>query len=334
MVTIKEVAQRAGVSITTVSRVLNNPGYSISPATKERVLQAVAELDYRPNALARGLLKKGISAIGLVVPDISNPYYPEVVRGVEDVASRLGYTVILCNTDRDIDKVRRYVRVLLEKRVDGIIFAGGGIEGSDDDFLRPDLKVVLIGRHGLDLPSVQVNNVKAAFQATEHLIELGHRRIAAITGPEASTTSLDRLMGYKKALKEYNLPVDGSLIQKGNFRPEAGYQATKNLLSIEERPTAIVTANDQMALGAIRAIREAGLQVPGDISVAGFDDVCVASYFDPPLTTVSVPMYSMGVRSMEMLARLIANEKEKRRVVLETKLVIRQSTGPRYRREG
>lgn len=328
-VTIEDVAARAGVSISTVSRVLNDTGYPMRPETRQRVLEAIEELDFHPSPLARGLLGKPTQTIGLIIPDISNPYYPLLSRGVEDVASDHGYTVIFCNTDRSIAKVRRYVEVLREKQADGFIFAGGGLETAGEPFPAEDLgqKVVLVGRHRWPFPSVQVDNVRAAYEATAHLVQLGHRRIAFIGGPANLTSARDRLRGYHQAVLELGAAADDTLIREGDFRSQSGYESALSLLGTPDPPTAIFAANDRMAIAAMAAAFDAGRRVPQDLAVVGFDDTPIASYVRPSLTTVALPSYEMGASAARLLLKLLSGGATEEIVWLPTRLVVRQSSG-------
>lgn len=327
---ITDVARRAGVSISTVSRVLNNSDYPVKQETRERVLAAIEELKFRPNDLARGLLLKKSRTIGLVVPDISNPYYPELSLGIEATASEHGYSVIFCNTSRSVEKLSQYVDVLLQKRADGIILAGGGTQSVQvsqvlSDF---DVCVALVGRHNLPFPSVQVDNFGAAREAMAHLLEMGHRDISFLSGPASLTSVQDRLAGYRAALEEQGIHPDDRLYHEGDFGAESGYEGAKALLQGALRPTAIFAANDRMAVGALAAAADIGLRVPEDVSVIGFDDTVLASQIRPALTTVAVPAYEMGATVMRLLLKLLAGEECPPTSMLPTRLVIRQSSGP------
>jgi len=329
MVTIKDVAKRANVSITTVSRVINETEHSVSPETRERVLQAIRELGFYPNALARGLHRNETKTIGLVIPDISNPYYPSIVRGVEDEAQAQGYTIILANAYRSREKTVKYLNVFREKRVDGIIFTGGGIvrDASEDKFFEQSkIAAVVIGKsYNVKLPSVQVNNVQAAREACEYLIQKGHNKIATITGPDNSTTAVDRLEGYCQALKHNGIEIREDLIIHGNFEFDSGYKAIDILLEKEKDVTAIFAHNDMMAIGAMKALTEKGLRIPEDIAIIGFDNIPLSLYVTPVLSTVTVPVYEMGRTSMKILADLLANVEVPRITTLPTKLTLRQS---------
>jgi LacI family transcriptional regulator len=302
-VTISDVAAEAGVSVATVSRVVNDSGYPVRPATRARVLAAIEKLDFRPNELARGLLLKSTRTVGLAIPDIANPYYPLISRGVEDVASAHGYTVVLGNTDRDAAKSERYIDTLLQKQVDGLILAGGGTDftRAAERFARRGTRVVFIGRPGPRWPSVRVPNTEAAVRAVEHLADLGHRRIGFIGGGPGLTSAQDRLEGYRRAVRERGLDDDEALRAAGDFAEASGYRATTDLLALSPPPTAIFAANDRMAIGALAAAHDAGRRVPAELSLVGFDDIPMASYMRPALTTVALPHYEMGASAMRLL---------------------------------
>jgi LacI family transcriptional regulator len=267
--------------------------------------------------------------IALVVPDITNPYYPLLSRGVEDVASEHGYTVIFCNTDRSVSKVRHYIEVLKEKQTDGFIFAGGGLEEHGEPVLGGEDagRVVLIGRHSWTFPSVQVDNSRAAYEATAHLAGLGHRRIAFIAGPLSFTSSLDRLAGYREAMDDLAGGADERLIREGDFRSESGHALAASLLRQGRPPTAIFAANDRMAIAAMAAAFDLGLRIPEDLAVVGFDDTPAAQYVRPALTTVALPSYEIGASAADLLLRLLAGEAVEQTTCLPTRLVIRQSSG-------
>jgi DNA-binding LacI/PurR family transcriptional regulator len=328
LATIWDVAKRAGVSIASVSRVINQSPHKVSEKARIRILDAVKELDYRPNALAQGLIMKRSMTIGTIIPDISNPYYAEIVRGIQDVAEGLGYAVVLQNTDRTKKRIIKCIQVLREKRADGIIFSGGIIHAYEALSSLKELtgRVVVIGRHEVDFPAVRVDNMGGATQAVQHLLDLGHERIGFFSGPKMSTSSIDRLKGYKNALAQNGRLFDAGLVKQGNLTPESGFQAAKEVLGRRERPTAILASNDLMAFGAIRAARSMGLRVPQDLSVVGFDNIPLSSYFEPPLTTVEIPMYSVGAASMQMLADLMSGREFSRIRLFTTRLLVRESS--------
>ena len=328
MPTITDVALKANVSITTVSRVVNNSSHKVHPATRERVRQVVRELDFRPNALARGLPTKKTLTIGIIIPDISNPYYSEIVRGIQNTADKAGYSVTLLNTDGRQEGIIRSIYLLREKSADGVIFTGGIIAGYETLSILRELKerVVVIGRHQVDFPAVMVDNMGGASQAVQHLVGLGHTKIAFIGGSEGSTTTEDRLTGYRNALAQNGFLYDEKQVKRGSWNPRSGYLMAKMLLRTKDRPTAVVCANDPMAFGAIKAAKEAGLAVPDDLAVVGFDNIPLSSYFDPPLTTVEIPIQEIGAASMKMLIGLLSGRTFDKLKVFKTKLLVRGST--------
>jgi LacI family transcriptional regulator len=327
MSTILDVARKAKISIATVSRVVNNSPHKVNAHTRKKVLEAIRSLDYRPNALAKGLLMKKTMTVGIIIPDISNPYYAEIVRGIQDAADRYGYAILLLNTDRNQDRILKHIYFLREKSADGIIFSGGIIHGEKILSALKELKerVVVIGRHNVDFVSVMIDNTGGALKATQHLIDLHRRRIGFIGGPEKSISARERLAGYKSALTQEGYPVDPNLIRKGDFAPRSGYRFAKELIETE-RPDALFAANDQMALGAVRAAKESGLTVPRDLSVVGFDNIPFSSYSDPSLTTVDIPKVHIGAAAMEMLVNLISGKNGEKSRRFGTQLLVRDST--------
>jgi len=326
--TIVDVAGRARVSPATVSRVLTGSSHAVHAETRRRVLAATRALGYLPNMAARSLLTRQTSAIGILVPDVSNPYYAVILRGIEDTASRTGHAIILCNTDRRHDKQQTYLRTLLERRVDGLIVAGG-------TFRREDLApfswrlppIVVIGRHNVPLPSVRVDNVEAAAAATRHLIALGHRRIACLAGPRNSLTAADRLRGYRKAIREAGLAPRADYVAEAEFTLDGGRVGAGRLFELDLPPTAVVASSDQMAIGIIRALHEMGRAVPQDISIVGFDDSPLAAHAVPALTSVAIPMYEMGCRATVLLLCLLRGEPGAG-IVLPVELRVRETTAP------
>jgi LacI family transcriptional regulator len=330
MVTIKDVAKRANVSIATVSRVLNNSDHPVNSETKQRILNAIEELGFYANAAARSLQLNKTGTIGLIVPDIANPYYPGIVRGVEDVAHDLGYTVILGNADRSRERTQQYLKVLREKRVDGIIFTGGGIvedANQGDFFEKGKIANVVIGRHQVNQPSVRVDNVLAAREACEHLVKRGHRHIATISGPNSSTTACDRLEGYRICLESHKLAIMDERIIQGNFELESGYNALTQMPKVGPGGiTAVFVQNDLMAIGLINALRDKGIRVPEDVAVISFDDISLASIMTPKLTTISVPVYELGKVAMKILSEILEGLDVPLVTTLETKLMVRESS--------
>jgi LacI family transcriptional regulator len=328
---MRDVAERAGVSVTTVSHVINETR-PVSDELRERVLVAINELGYQPNILARSLRRGKTHTIGMIVPDSANPFFAEVARGIEDTSFKHGYNLVLCNSDGDLSKETIYIDVLTEKRVDGILFVAAGTSTEHIRSLRErGMPLVVVDRElpGVAVDSVLTDNARGGWLATSHLIELGHRRIGCITGPSDVTPSADRITGYRQALREAGIPLDAALIVKGDFQFESGYRAAHQLLAMDDPPTAFFACNDLMAVGAISAALERGYRVPIDLSVVGFDDVPLASFNNPPLTTIAQPKYEMGVLAATMLLeRLGDGDMAPRRQLLDTSLLIRQSTAP------
>ena len=329
MVTIREVAESAGVSYATVSHVINNTRL-VSHETRERVLAAMDQLNYRPNALARSLRQGKTNTIGLVLPDSANPFFAEISRGIEDEAFKKGYSVFLCNTELDTQRELFYVDVLSKKQVDGIIFVAAGDQADSLDLLlRRNMPVVMIDR---DLPNVEVDAVLTdhqlgGFLATRHLLELGHQRIACIAGPSSITPSAERITGYRKALEEAGIPYDENLIIRGDYHAQSGMDITHSILKMNPRPTAIFALNDLMALGALRAAAEANCSVPGDLAVVGYDDLEIARFTNPPLTTISQPKKEIGAQAIHLLVDRISHKsRPPKRLVLPPELVVRRST--------
>jgi LacI family transcriptional regulator len=293
----------------------------------------MAELNYRPNALARSLRRGKSNTIGLVLPDSANPFFAEISRGIEDEAFNKGYSVFLCNTELDTQRELFYVDVLSKKQVDGIIFVAAGDQTDSLDFLvREEMPVVMIDRN---VPNVHVDAVLpdhqlGGFLATRHLLELGHTRIACIAGPSSITPSAERITGYRNALEQANIPYDEKLVLRGDYHARSGMEITHSLLKMEDRPTAIFALNDLMALGALRAAAEAGCSVPNDLAVVGYDDLELSQFTNPPLTTIAQPKKEIGIQAVSLLVERISQKsRPPSRVVLLPELIVRRSTQPR-----
>ncbi len=328
MANIREVAEKAGVSVTTVSHVVNQTRF-VAPETENRVRQAMQDLNFRPNILARSLRRGETKTIGLILPDSANPFFAESARVLEEAAFLRSYSLILCNTNGDLEKERRYTDVLLNKQVDGIIFmASGDDKKSLLELVDRQFPVVVVDRilDDLDVDAVVSDNLLSGSLATQYLIDNGHRRIGIICGPSNVNPSAQRVTGYRKSLSEAGIPHDPNLEMIGDFHPSSGYSATKQLLQ-SSRPTAIFACNDLMAIGALRAIREAGFSVPGDISLIGHDDIEIASYIQPNLTTIAQPIEQLAETAIQyLLERIEQPTLPPRRSVLPNHLVERQST--------
>ena len=326
---MRDVAERAGVSVTSVSHVINETR-PVSYELRERVLAAMEELGYQPNRLARSLRSGKTQTIGTIVPDNADPFFAEVARGIEDTAFENGYSLILCNSDANLGKEAFYTDVLVEKQVDGILFLAAGLSTERIlDLQQRGMPVVVVDRElpGANVDLVVTDNAGGGWSATSHLIDLGHRRIGYITAPSDLTLSEYRSTGYRKALEEAGIAENGKLVVRGNFDFKSGYRAARQLLANDKQPTAIFASNDIMAIGAICAAVESGLQVPQDLSVVGYDDIPLASYSNPPLTTIAQPNYDMGVRAASLLLeRLHDPGRPSQRIVLDVELRIRRST--------
>ncbi|MDQ7850245.1 MAG: LacI family DNA-binding transcriptional regulator [Armatimonadota bacterium] len=338
--TIRDVALHAGVSVATVSRVINDSPHKVHPVTRRRVLRAVAHLGYYPNAVAQGLRRGTTRTIALIVPDISNPFFPAVARGVEDVARRHGYALVLGNTDGDAARERAYLEILRKRWVDGVLFASASGDARPLRMLRAGgVPAVLIAREATDgeIDTVLVDSFAGMRLATAHLLRLGHRRIAYIGGPRGLPVARERLRGYRQALRDQGICPDPRLVVAGDFRVEGGRTAVRRLLARRSTFTALAAANDLMAIGAMEALRAAGRRIPDDVAVVGFDDIPFAAFVDPPLTTVAQPTYRLGALAMERLLALMRGEAgAPRRMVLKPQLVVRRSCGgpPSPRRVG
>ena len=327
MATIKDVAARAGISYTTVSHVVNGTR-PVSDPVRSKVEAAIAELGYVPSGVARSLRARATGTIGLLVPNASNPYFAELARGIEDHAERNGYSVILCNSDDDIDKQLRYLRVLLERRIDGLIVATVASDAAFAEALA-NLRVplVLVDRSldGVSADQLRVDHEQGAYLATRHLLELGHRRIACIGGPASTQVAQLRAAGYRRALDEAG--IEARAVVNCPFTSPAGHAAAQALLAGEQRPTAIFAGNDMIALGVLRAAAERQLQVPQQLSVVGFDDIEVSRYLHPALTTVGQCIGALGEQvAARLLERIRTPGLAVAQRLIEPILVLRESS--------
>ncbi len=336
MPTIRDVARLAGVAPITVSRVINNSGY-VSAETRKRVTQAIEELGYVPNRLARGLRLKRTHTLALVVTDVTNPFWTTVARGVEDAANDAGFSVILCNTDESEEKQERYLGVLLEKQVDGIIVVPARSSASLVEWIESHkMPIVVLDRR---IPCDRVHVVRGdseggAYQLVKHLISLGHRCIVMLSGPRDVSTAIERVAGYRRAMAEAGLVVRPEWVVYGEFSQESGYKMARQVISSSPRPTALFAANNFIAIGALRALREANLQVPDDMSVVTFDDFSSGLIFEPFLTVADQPAYEMGQKAVELLLTQLSSSAQECRcqeVVMPVRLSIRRSSSqPAY----
>ncbi|MFF3918637.1 LacI family DNA-binding transcriptional regulator [Streptomyces sp. NPDC001852] len=340
MTTINDVARAAGVSPATVSRVLN--GGRVTAERAERVRRAAAELGFAPNRVARSLRMRRSSLIGLIIPDIANPFFTALARGVEDAAQRTSFSVVLCNTDGNLDKERRYLDIAVAERMAGVIVAAASRSRTDVSALQSrGIPVVAVDRRprGAGVDAVLVDNEDGSAAATAHLLARGYRRIACITGPQGASTAEERLAGYRRALRTFLDDGPGApagdvdrlreYTRHADFRAEGGYTAMAGLLALPLRPDAVFAANNLMAAGALQAVREAGLEPP-EIGVLSFGEVPWAPLVQPGLTTVRVPSYDLGRTAAGLLLdRITGTERPLRTVVLRTSLRVGRSTaGP------
>jgi LacI family transcriptional regulator len=329
MATMKQVAEKAGVSTTTVSHVINDTRV-VSKEVQERVREAIQDLRYIPSAVARSLKNDKTNTLGMLVPNSSNPYFAELIQGIEDAAFSLGYSIILCNSYDDLKKQVAYIRVLMEKRIDGLILVSSG---SDHELIRllsnESIPKVLVDRElsGVSADFVESDHEQAGYLATKYLIDLGHREIACVSGPEDLLSSSARVSGYRQALQEARIKPRADHLLFADFTSRGGFEAFARLLALPSRPTAIFAGNDLMAIGGVCAANERGVRVPDDLSVIGYDDIALASYCNPPLTTIRQPKREIGaLTARTLVARIGDGEAPLRRELLQPSLVVRKST--------
>lgn len=327
--TMKDVAREAGVSLGTVSNVLNNKS-SVLSKNKEKVLAAVERLNFRSNLVARTLKTRSSRDIGLVIPSINNPFYPEMARGVEDAANKAGFTVLLCNDDRDAKKERAYIKSLIAKNVCGIILVKPRIPLEEVDEITRLMAVVLVdvgAPLGAAYNVVNVDDRGGVTKGLEFLHRHGHTRIAFVRGLDDSLSSQDRASAYNEFLRLNKLPVRNDYMFLGDYSWQGGAQAVRNLLALPEPPTAIMAANDLMAIGCMKELQKMGLDVPGDVSVIGYDNLDLTNLCTPTLTTINQPKYEMGAKSVEFLLRCLHADGKVAgsKVILPTEVVERES---------
>lgn len=329
MPTIDDVAREAGVSKTTVSRVLNGKAIGhMNPTTLIRVQEAIARLNYRPSSFAKGLKLKRSHTVGLVVPDISNPFYPALVKGLEETLWANGYAMLLCNTSNVLEREEAYYRMLDTRQVDGLILDCKRLPSPTYENLVNVPTVVLDAHPNLPVDSVTVDNRKGAYLATEHLIRCGHRRIGHIGGTKGGQVSGERLRGFRQAMHDAGLPIEPAYCVYSRYRMEDGYQIALRMLNLPEPPTALFVASDYMALGVLKAMQSRGIHVPNEMAVVGFDDTPVAAMVTPALTTVRQPVYELGATAARMVMERISGQVvgPKQAVILEPELIVRDST--------
>lgn len=331
MTTMQDVARRAGVSIATVSRVLNEVS-TVNPDLAERVRVAMRELDYRPNAVARNLRRNQSSLWAVIVSDIGNPFFTGLVRGIEDIAQGRGFSVVLCNSDEEPAKEDQYLKVAAAEKMAGVIISSSGRSRRLRGLVEAGTPVVAIDRRvsQADVDTVLVDNERGAQLATEHLVDAGFQRIACISGPRRVSTAADRLRGYQQGLTARGIAMDDSLISLADFREEGGYRAMSALLALPEPPDAVFAANNLMTIGAVECLVDRGITVPAQMGVVGFDEIPWAHLVTPSLSTVRQPTYEVGRTAALLLSERIAAPSRPRSIVsLMTELQVRESSrGP------
>ena len=328
--TIKDIARLANVSTTTVSHVLNSTR-QVSEDLSNRVQVAIRDLEYKPNAMARALRVHSSKTLGLIVPDNSNPFFSEIALGAEDCAFRHGYSLFLCNSRHDSARELTYMATLSTYSVDGLILSA--VSGDLDqlsEFVKSGIPLVVVDRKlaASDIEFIHSDHIGGAREATQHLVEFGHRRIGIITGPIDVHSALDRIQGFEEILNEHGIPNDPDLSVRGDFQVESGRRAAREMMELPDPPTAIFACNDMMAIGALQTLRTLGLGVPENVSLVGFDNIFLASLLDPPLTTVAQSAYTIGEMAVARLVERMNGSKNlmKQEFCLPTDLIIRKST--------
>lgn len=328
MATIKDVAKLAGVSVATVSRVINKNGY-VNDDTKQRVEQAVSKLQYEPNAMARGLATKKTETIALILPDISNPFFPELARAVEDVARTYGYNVILCNSDNEANKERGYIHVLKQRYIDGILFASHTLREEDVNLMmKENIPFVVLDRAPVkaNCSVVRSKNHEGAQIAFKHLLDVGCKKIAHIYGPQELATAKERLMGYEELAKHFDWYTPSLMVQ-GDFTIHGGGQAVEQLMRRHPDVDGIFLGNDLMALGAMKKLQQLGIRVPDQVAICGFDGIQLTTITEPEMTTIVQPTYDIGMLATRLLIKKIEGVSEENQIhEFDVTLIPRGST--------
>ncbi|RXK29955.1 catabolite control protein A [Bacillus velezensis] len=329
-ITIYDVAREANVSMATVSRVVNGTP-NVKPTTRKKVLEAIDRLGYRPNAVARGLASKKTTTVGVIIPDISSIFYSELARGIEDIATMYKYNIILSNSDQNLEKELHLLNTMLGKQVDGIVFMGGNITDEHvEEFKRSPVPIVLaasVEEQG-ETPSVAIDYEQAIYDAVKLFIDKGHRDIAFVSGPmQEPINRSKKLQGYKRALEEAAIPFNEQFVAEGDYTYDSGMEALQSLMGLDRKPTAILSATDEMALGIIHAAQDQGLSIPDDLDIIGFDNTRLSLMVRPQLSTVVQPTYDIGAVAMRLLTKLMNKEPVEEHIVeLPHRIELRQST--------
>ncbi len=332
-VTISDIAKEANVSQTTVSRVLNNSGY-VKDETRKKVLKVMKDLNYSPSAIARSLSTKKTNIIGVIVPDIKNPFFGDAIKGISNIADNHNLNIILCDADDNIEKEIKAIKLLKQQRIEGMIITPTSVEDEfNSKYLAAieniGIPVVLLEGNVKysNFSGVFIDNIEGAFKGTEALIKNGHTKIAIITGRMNSQSAKDRLVGYKKALAINNIPLNEDYIFYGDYRMESGYELTNKMLSMKDKPTAVFVSSNMMTIGCVKSIFQHNCTIPGDMAVMGYDDLDMMSLFGVNVSYVSVPTMELGMKSMNMLLEELdkGKEKEIKRIILSPKVVLKGS---------
>jgi LacI family transcriptional regulator len=326
---MKLIAEDAQVSIATVSRVLNGKG-STTPEIRERVMRSVEKLGYQPNMVARSLRMRKSFVLGLIIPNITNPFFTHIARAVEDIALQSGYIVTIFSSDQNLEKEKRYLELMCNRMIDGALVTVADQQKSDlDALVHAEIPIVLIDRHleNALFDRVMVDTYGGTYRAVEYLRERGYQRIGMLAGPQNVSTAVDKVNGYKQALTDYKLPLDEGLLEYGDYTEESGAVIGRQMLSQPRPPDAVIVSNNLMTLGFYRVIKEFGLRIPHEIALIGFDDTNWSSLVTPAITMIDQPTYEMGKKAIEFLLERIAGElHEQRTHILRTKMIIRGST--------
>lgn len=329
MTTIRDVAREAGVSVATVSRTFSGT-QNVSFEVRERVVTAAEKLRYRPNALARSLRVENTRTLGLVIPNVGNPFFTAMARAVEDAARDMGYSLMIGNADEDPGKESEYLNILMEKRVDGLIVSPArAISPPLEEIARVGVPVVFLDRYveGIAAPVVRADGRRAVESLVEHLVDLGHERLAIISGPPETVPGRERLDAFLQGAAERGVPVAEECVRIGDFRRKSGLRAMRELLELDDPPTAVFAANNLMGLGALQTLRRAGVKIPNDVSFASFDDVSWFELMTPPVTAIAQPTVELGAAAARMLPVLMEGAEKPESVILEAELVVRGSCG-------
>jgi len=332
LATIYDIAKRAGVSVATVSRVLNGVDHPVKEETRKKIIDAARELGYRPNKIAKSLAHRRTYTVALLIPSITNNFYTEIAEVIEEKLGERGYSTYLCNTQRMIEREMQYVDDLIARKVDGVIFSPTRVKPEDnlvnarnlEELIKNGIAVVAFGSHFTNVNQVYINTYEGALEATRYLLELGHRRIGFIDGLEAGTRK-SRRRGYINGLKMAGIQIDEDLIVSGNLEMDGGYQCVRKLMQLADPPTAIIAVNNLMAIGALKGAKDMGISVPEELSIIGFDDSKLSEVVEPPLTVVKQPLKEIGDVAVGLLMEQIEGEGPPRMMELKTRLVIRSS---------